>query len=731
MREQVVIGLDVGTTSTKAGAFLPDGSELSTANVETKLHRRAGGAVEQDPQELLDSAFETLARCVAGSGAGPGAVAAIAVTGQMAGLLGIDRDWRPVTPYDSWLDSRCAPQLRRLAREHGDLIVERTGCPPMLDHAPKMQWWRDERPADYERIAAFVMPGVYVAGVLAGLSCADAFIDRTYLHFTGVADARTATWSAELIAALDLDGDKLPRIVAPQEIVGRLTPEASARCGLPAGMPIAAGLGDTAAGALGAGIVAPGQLLDTAGTAAVLIGAVDAFSADPAHELIVMAGVLPGQWLPLNYVAGAGLCLPWLSRIAGGGTGDVTGMLGRLLEEAAEVAPGADGLTFVPHLEGRIAPHAPHMRGGFLGLSLAHDRGHLARAILEAVAFEYATYLRAMRRLHPGVGFSSARIIGGGGRSGLWNSIKADVLGVPVARITMEETATRGAALLAGAAAGLVDDLAAVAGSAPTADVVEPDSGRHEQYAALVDNYEGIRRCCSNARTSSLRSKGTWSDDLDAHLPDRRRPCGVRARHEHPPPHRRRRDGGDRRRRPDARPGGRRRCRRSALRDARGGDRRGAVRRGRDRHADLHPSRSGGRGAEAGKHVFCEKPMAITERECDEMAEAAERAGVVLQIGFMRRFQPEFVEARRAHRGGRDRRPDGDQVADSRARAAAALGVGPEDLQRHARRGQLARLRLRALARWAATSCASTPRRRTSRARTAASTSRTSTTTPS
>jgi xylulokinase len=495
MGERVAIGLDVGTTSTKAGAYGLDGSAVSTAQVETTLHRRGPGAVEQDPEELLESAFTTVARCVERSGTGPDAVVAIAVTGQMAGILGIDRDWRPVAPYDSWLDSRCAPQLRRLAAEHGDLLVERTGCPPMLDHAPKMQWWRDERPAAYERTAAFVMPAVYVAGVLAGLSAADAFIDRTYLHFTGVADTRTATWSSELIATLNLDGRKLPRIVAPDAVIGELTPAAAARCGLRAGVPIAAGIGDTAAGTLGAGIVAPGQLLDTAGTAAVLVGAVDAFHADPEHGLIVMAGVLPGQWLPLNYIAGGGLCLPWLAGIAGGdasAAGDGTATLVKLLAEAARVAPGADGLAFVPHLEGRIAPHAPGMRGGFLGLSPLHGRAHLARAILEAVAFEYATYLRAMRRLHPGVEFSSARAIGGGARSELWNSIKADVLGVSVARLTMEETATRGAALLAAAAAGLVDDLAAVAAAAPTADAVEPDRDRHERYAALVDRYDGI-----------------------------------------------------------------------------------------------------------------------------------------------------------------------------------------------------------------------------------------------
>ncbi|MCW2954366.1 MAG: hypothetical protein JWQ48_3536 [Conexibacter sp.] len=476
-----VIGVDVGTTSTKAGAYRLDGSACATAQVATRLLRRGAGEVEQDPRELLDAACEAIAACVAQAGLAPGEVAALAVSGQMAGVLGVDADWQPVTPYDSWLDARCTPQLRRLAAEHGELVVERTGCPPMLDHAPKLQWWRDERPADYARVAAWLMPAAYVAGSLAGLTAADAFIDPTYLHFTGLADARTGAWSDELLAALALERAQLPSIVAPDAVIGELSAAAAARCGLRAGIPIAAGMGDTAAGALGAGIVAPGQLLDTAGTASVLIGAVERFAPDHRQGLIVMRGVLADQWLPLNYVAGGGLCLPWLA--------EQTGVpLPQLLAEAERVPPGSDGLLFVPHLEGRTAPFAPEMRGGWVGLGLAHTRGHLARAILESIAFEYATYMRAMQRLHPQTAFTSVRAIGGGARSAGWNQIKADVLGLPVDRVTVEETATRGAALLAAAAVGLIA-LGDVAGSAPTTPSAAPDAARHAAYAEAVDRY--------------------------------------------------------------------------------------------------------------------------------------------------------------------------------------------------------------------------------------------------
>lgn len=486
-----VVGVDVGTTSTKAGVYDLRGRALGAATVSTTLHRDLR-SVYQRPDELLRSTHAAIREAMASAGMASRDVLSVGVSGQMAGVMGIGGDGEAVTPYDSWLDVRCAAQLDALAADHGARLLARTGCPPMVDHAPKMQWWRDQHPRVYARIARFVMPAAYVAGRLAGLTAADAFIDPSYLHFTGVADARRGTWSPELIDALGLDAAKLPRIVGGDELVGTLTADAARACGLRAGTPVAAGMGDTAAGALGAGLALPGELLDTAGTAAVLAGPIGAFPDEPDAALIVMRGALPGQWTALNYVAGGGLCLPWLA--AQLATDPVwpgearPGALETLLSEAADAPAGADGLVFVPHLEGRIAPHEPRLRGGFAGLGAAHGRGHLARAVMEGVAFEYALYLEAMRRLDPGAGSDVVRAIGGGARSDVWNAIKADALGLPVRRVAVEETATRGVAIVAGAAAGALD-AGAVAADVVLADPIEPDPRRHDAYVEALETY--------------------------------------------------------------------------------------------------------------------------------------------------------------------------------------------------------------------------------------------------
>jgi xylulokinase len=465
-RRDLLVGVDLGTTRARVALYEPDGTLLAVCARETPLRWEGPGRVDQDPEDFVAAALAGIGDCVAAVGAGPSEVACIGITGQMAGVLGMDRYGRASTAYDSWLDLRCAPELERLDAEHGDALIRIGGCPPMVNHAPKLVWWRRHRPETFARTAKWVMPGGYVAARLAGLRADEAFIDPTYLHFTGLADAHTGTWSPELTAALETPEDQLPRIVEPTTVVGGLTPEAGAACGLTAGTRVAAGLGDTAAAALGAGIVRPGQLLDVAGTAAVLAVSTDRYRPDEdSRTLIAMRGAVAGQWIWLAYLSGGSL-LPWLAELLGIDVADDPASLVALAAEAASVPPGAGGLLFVPHLDGRVLPSDPSVRGAWIGLRRDHRRRHLVRAVLESVAYEYAGFLRVVRALDPAFVPEDGRVAGGGARNATWNAIKASVLGVPLDRLDRDELSCWGAALVAGSAVGVLGDVAEAAARA-------------------------------------------------------------------------------------------------------------------------------------------------------------------------------------------------------------------------------------------------------------------------
>jgi len=491
MEKRFLLGVDLGTTATKAALYHTDGVLRSEARAEVPMQHPKPGCAEQSMDDFYQSAAQAVRECLSGAAVPAGEVAAVSFDSQMAGLGAIDENFRPATRFDSWLDMRCQPYIEELNRTHAERITALTGCPPTCNHGPKMLWWMHERPEEARRIAKFVMPTCYVAGRLADLSAADAYIDYTFLHFTAAADARTGKWSPELCESLGLDRARLPRIVDPWTVIGEVQAEPARAFGLCPGTPVAAGCGDTAAGALGAGVVRPGMLLDTAGTASVLACCTDRFAADLENRaLLVMRSVVPGVWNPLAYIGGGGLALRWFRDQFSGGDYDA------MFQEANQAPAGCDDLLFSPHLGGRICPSAPEMRGAWLGFSWKHTKAHLIRAVAEGVAYEYAYYLRILRSLWPEQQLLEARVIGGGAQSSVWNQIKADVLDVPFRRVMRAESATWGSALIAGKACGAITDLAeaALTGSPVQESCHQPEPLLREPYDRAISRYLAWQR---------------------------------------------------------------------------------------------------------------------------------------------------------------------------------------------------------------------------------------------
>jgi xylulokinase len=482
----VFVGCDLGTMGTKAAVVDDAGRILGEAFEEVELRYPGPGRVEQDLDEIESSAHRTIRQALQASGRTKD-VAGVAFSGQMSGIGGIDERFRPAMHFDSWLDTRCEPYIVRMG-EQADRVTELSGCPPTYSHGPKILWWQGERPDDFTRIARFVVPGGYVAGRLCGLSADEAYIDRTYIHFSNLSDTARDEWSEELLETFGLDRSRLPRIVKPLDVVGEVTPSGEQATTIPAGTPVAAGAGDQTAASLGAGAVDPGQAFDSAGTASVFAMCVDEFSPDVGQKtLIASHSAIDGVYIALAFINGGGLALRWFrEEVARPLAGDPRAYE-KLDALAGKVEPGAGGLLWFPHIQGGVLPPRPHARGAWVGLTSAHGHGHLFRAILEGIAYEYAKWAE----LAPGR-LEEARALGGGARSRLWNEIKAAVLGIEWVPTVRPECGVLGDALIAAAATGYVreQDLASTAKAwQETAEPVRPDPDLERRYRGLVSAY--------------------------------------------------------------------------------------------------------------------------------------------------------------------------------------------------------------------------------------------------
>ncbi len=487
---EYLIGVDLGTQGTKASLRDAAGVEAASAFEPSRLIYPEVGAVEQDPEEMFGSVVTTMSEVMARSGVRPGDVAGIALSGQMAGIMGIGADGMAVTPYDSWLDTRSGTYRQRFLDYGEDAIIALTGAPVTYAHGPKILSWKYARPDVYARIRKFVQPAAYVAMRLTGMAADDAFIDHTYLHFAGFADTEKRRWSGDLLSALDVDATRMPRIVRPYDRIGGLTDAMAAACGVRSGTPVVAGLGDTAASIHGAGVTRPGLFLDVAGTASVLACAADAFVPDVRHKTIMFSNaVTDGLFVPYAYINGGGMCLKWFrDDILGGGRDydDLNAL-------AATVPAGSDGLLFLPHFSGRVCPNDTLVRGSYQNLTWKHGAAHLYRAILEGIAYEYGVYTDIIRELLPELQFRQVFSVGGGSRGELFRQIKADVLDIPVSTINLADTSLLACCAVAGFGVGLYETpTSLVDENLRVRDTLQPDADRHRRYRRMQDVYADV-----------------------------------------------------------------------------------------------------------------------------------------------------------------------------------------------------------------------------------------------
>lgn len=485
MSQPLFIGIDIGTQGTKTVLCTADGNVISEAFMASILIRPDDNTVYEDANRIFTSVLDTIKETIEKSGVSGKDIQAIGIDGQMAGIMGINSNFDAVTYFDSWLDNRCSKYTELVKKEVGNDCIKLSGGQIINAHSSKILWWKNEQPDAYKKIEKFVMPNGYVAGKLCGLKSNDAFIDYTFLHFNNFSDNLNLRFNNEMLSLFGVESKKMPKIVSPDTIIGKVAHEYAEYCGLSEDTLVIAGCGDTAASSLGAGITAPGLAYDVAGTASVFACCTDEFTPDIENKTILFSrNVVDGLFMPLAYVSGGGLTLKWFSSL-------VSKDLKYLDSVAAEIPIGSNGITFIPHFSGRTCPLDTSVTGAFLGLTQQSDEKSMYRAILESLACEYSYYFGIIRKCGCIKELSAIYGVGGGAKSKVFSKIKADVLG---SKYLIAENVCSAPTAMAKLAA-----YATINSGASICDIFKPDDKnvicvdydikRTDKYRAVTDRY--------------------------------------------------------------------------------------------------------------------------------------------------------------------------------------------------------------------------------------------------
>jgi xylulokinase len=511
-----VIGCDVGSQGTNAALYSVDGTLVASAYEQHRLSYPRPGWAEQDPEDWTRALHATIARLLAALPEGPSAVKGLSFASQLDGIVLCDSRGRPLRPALIWMDRRAEAEAAALAGQISPSdFYHHVGVNLDSSHAAfKAMWVREREPEIFARAAQVMPPGSYVLAKAAGVLAVD-FSNASSL---ALLDPRSLTWSQPVLDHTGLDPGLLPELAPSTQPMGKVDPAFADVTGLSPDTIVVLGCGDEMAATLGAGVYTAGEVCDVAGTAEPVCAACGRPSEDPTMLVECHPHADPGGWLLENpgFVSGGGLRW-WRDEFGipekeaeAHGAGDAYELL---TQTAARVPPGSDGLVFLPCLQGAMAPEwNGAARGVFYGLTLAHTRAHLLRALLEGSAFALRDILEAMRGA--GLGVRRITIVGGGAKGSLWRQIKADVTGLPVRVPRNVETTAAGAAILAAVGSGERPGIGQAVKSFVT---FEPDE--HQPDPACRDAYEEAYRLYRDVYFA-LKPVFGRGRELTAHEPD-------------------------------------------------------------------------------------------------------------------------------------------------------------------------------------------------------------------
>jgi xylulokinase len=453
----VFLGIDIGTSGTKTLAINPEGKILAEATECYPSYHPKPLWSEQEPEDWWQATVKTIRAVVAKGKLKPAEVKAIGLSGQMHGSVFLDKQDRVIRRALLWNDQRtfaeCAEMEKRVGGRRN--LIKLVANPALTGFtAPKILWLRNHEPRHFAKTVKVLLPKDDVRRRLTGEYATDVSDASGML----LLDIAKRDWSKPLLSKLELDASLFAKCHESEEVTGKLTRTTAAELGLTTDCVVVGGAGDCAAGAVGNGIVRTGSLSTSIGTSGIMFVHSDKMEFDPAGRLHTFCHAVRGKWHMMGVSLSGGGCLQWFrnrlcqAEVAAAALGG-DDCYATLNDEAGDIPPGSEGLFFLPYLSGERTPHAdPDARACFIGLTLAHGRGHMVRAVMEGVAYAMRDSLTIIRDL--GVPVRQIRASGGGSRSPLWRQIQADVFGQKVVTLNAEEGPAYGVALLAAVGAG-------------------------------------------------------------------------------------------------------------------------------------------------------------------------------------------------------------------------------------------------------------------------------------
>jgi len=452
-----LLGIDVGTTGTKALLIDERGSILASATEEYPLYSPRPLWSEQDPEDWWQATAKSIRRVLRGAKVRGDQVAGLGLSGQMHGSVFLGTDHSVLRPAILWNDQRTAEECAEMTNTIGAKRLIRLTCNPALTGftAPKILWVRKHEPRVYERTVRILLPKDYVRFRLTGEFATEVSDASGTLLF----DVRHRRWSTPVLNALKIERALLPDCFESQEVSGKVSQTAAKETGLAVDTPVVGGGGDQAAGAVGNGIVTTGVISATMGTSGVVFAFSDEVKTDPLGRAHTFCHAVPGKWHVMGVILAAGGSFRWFRDALG--AEEIREAKKRkvdpyevLCEEAAQAPAGCEGLFFLPYLTGERTPHAdPHARACWVGITPRTGKPELIRSLLEGATYAMRDSLEIIREM--GIPVKQIRVSGGGARSGFWRQLQADIYGHSVVTINASEGPAFGVALLAGVGAGV------------------------------------------------------------------------------------------------------------------------------------------------------------------------------------------------------------------------------------------------------------------------------------